>query len=219
MRVELGAHVRTSDGKDVGTIEKLIVDPRDGDVVEAVVRKGFFLPDDVRIPVEAMEAGRGGEVHLTYTADQVEELPKFVEAEYTSPTFGYRSPYGYPATGLLWPAAYPCPATAPAYEGYGVGSPVGEGAGPRGTPDRTSAVIDEGSDVMSRDGEKVGEVETVVFDTQTGQPTRFVVRKGFLFTKDLELPASAIESIADDVVTLNLDKDQVERAAAPPARR
>ena len=71
-------------------------------------------------------------------------------------------------------------------------------------------VIGPGADVYSRDGEKVGEVETVEFDTETGRPTRVVVRKGWLFTEDLELPAGTIASADDGILTLNVDKERVE---------
>ncbi len=40
MRTELGVHVRTSDGQDVGTIEWLILDPASRRVKAAVLRKG-----------------------------------------------------------------------------------------------------------------------------------------------------------------------------------
>ena len=50
MRVELGSTVRTSDGKDIGRIDKLVLDPDTGQVKSVVVRKGVILHDDVEIP-------------------------------------------------------------------------------------------------------------------------------------------------------------------------
>jgi sporulation protein YlmC with PRC-barrel domain len=215
MRVELGTEVRTRDGKDVGKIEKLILNPQTGDVTAAVVRKGFILTDDVEIPIEALEAGREGEARLTYSAEEVDKLPRFMEANYTSPSPDFTPPIGYAPGGLLWPASYPVgvPAAGADY-GYDVDrATADELDASRRDRDYMSAIIDEGSDVMSRDGEKVGDVHRVSVDTATGRPISFVVRKGFLFTEDLELPASLIESVDDGVVYLNVDKDHVAEAA------
>lgn len=216
MRIELGTEVKTSDGKDVGKIEKLILNPETGDVTAAVVHKGFILADDVEIPIEALEADRKGQARLSYSADEVDKLPRFMEGNYTSPPPDYSPPVGYAPGGLLWPSAT-YPAGAPslgANYGYDVDRATSDEAdAARRDRDYMSAIIDEGSDVMSRDGEKVGDVHRVSVDTDTGRPVSFVVRKGFLFTEDLELPASLIESVDDGVVYLNVDKDQVSDAA------
>jgi len=41
--IELGAHVRTSDGQDAGTIDRLILDPATADIKAAVVHQGVLL--------------------------------------------------------------------------------------------------------------------------------------------------------------------------------
>src|ERR671933_442313 len=84
MRVELGARVRTTDGKDVGTIDRLIVDPSNNEIKAAVIRKGIILPRDVEVPLSTIEPGPNGSVQLTYTADQVDQLPEFFESNYTA---------------------------------------------------------------------------------------------------------------------------------------
>jgi sporulation protein YlmC with PRC-barrel domain len=113
-RVELGASVRTSDGEDIGTIDKLILDPKTREVKSAAVHKPFLVPDDVEIPIEAMQPGTESDIRLGYTADRAKELPRFVEVEYTTVPADYPVDYGYPAGGLLWPVEYPMyPAPAP----------------------------------------------------------------------------------------------------------
>jgi len=72
-------------------------------------------------------------------------------------------------------------------------------------------VIKEGSDVRSRDGEKVGEVHQIVFDASTGRPAALVIRKGFLFTEDVEVPVGLISSLDDDRVYLDARHDELER--------
>jgi hypothetical protein len=53
----------------------------------------------------------------------------------------------------------------------------------------------------------------VTFDTETGRPTGIIMRKGFLFTKDLSLPVEMIATVDDGVVYLNVSKEQVEQIA------
>lgn len=48
----------------------------------------------------------------------------------------------------------------------------------------------------------------------TRRPTSLVVRKGSLFTEDVELPGASIESVDDGRVYLILSKAEVERAAS-----
>jgi sporulation protein YlmC with PRC-barrel domain len=210
MQVALRASVRTRDGKDVGRIEKVIIDPTTGAVRSAVVRKGVILPDDIEIPLQMLQPGPGSEVQLTCTAEQVQHLPKFHEAEYTAPPPEYRGSDAYPPADLLWPIGYP---------GYPLATPPydrrlpDEISAARQQQDLSNAVLDEGSTVKSRDGEKVGELHSVTFDTETGRPTGIIMRKGFLFTKDLSLPVEMIATVDDGVVYLNVSKEQVEQIA------
>jgi len=63
--------------------------------------------------------------------------------------------------------------------------------------------IQQGWNVYGIDGGKVGEVSEV--------GTNYVlVQKGWLFTRDIYIPLSAIASVEDDAVLLNLSKDQIE---------
>jgi uncharacterized protein YrrD len=222
MQIQLGDEVRTRDGKDVGKIDKLILDPKSHQIRAAVVRKGMLFHDDVEISLDLLEVDRDGSVRLTCTEDQFETLPKFYEANYTTtPPADYTAPYNRPLGGLVWPGggigAYPV-----------VGAPMsgyarpGELGGPRLPLDREerqilfeqdlrNAVIDEGSDVKGSDDEKIGELHSLSFDPATGELTSFVVRQGFLFTQDHQLPADLISSVNDGVVYLSLTKDEVEQ--------
>ena len=60
--------------------------------------------------------------------------------------------------------------------------------------------IVEGSDVVGSDGEKFGTVDQV-------QQSYLVVRKGWFFPNDYYIPVSAISSVTDDQVVLNVTKD------------
>lgn len=71
--------------------------------------------------------------------------------------------------------------------------------------------ISTGYDVYGSDDEKIGSVAEV-------GPNYFLVEKGFLFVTDIYVPLSAVTSVQDNGVRLNLTKDQVENQGwdAPP---
>ena len=63
--------------------------------------------------------------------------------------------------------------------------------------------IELGTTVYGSDGQKIGDVAEI-------QPRWFVIEKGFIFTKDLYFPLSAVEGEHEDGVRLNMTKAEVE---------
>ncbi len=227
MHLELGQHVFSSDGHDIGAIKHLILDPASATVKTFVVEQGWILPADTEIPLEAVLGDGRDVLSVRYTAEQIADLPRFDESQYSSVPQDQASAFmGYSADGLMWPNGYAFPPLATA--GSPLPAPVVDGELAMPLPpevqerlrqqDESNAVISAGDDVISRDGEKVGEVQSVVFDSVTGRTTILTVRQGWLFHKDWEMSADVIASVDDGVVYLNVDKDQLEvqRNAAPP---
>jgi len=226
MRIELGDHVRSQDGHDVGSIKRLILDPHTGAVKTLVVEKGLLLPDDVEIPLSAVLEGGGDPVTVRYTAEQVHDLPRFDEQQYAPAPPAMQETFpNVPLGGLLWPGAAMGQTFAPSGFPFGAGMalpvPVVDDAERGEQPaevqsylheqDVENAVMSAGDDVYSRDGEKIGEIHSVTLDTTTGRPTAIVVRQGHFFGTDTTFLADTIASVDDGVVTLNMDK----RALSP----
>jgi uncharacterized protein YrrD len=215
MRVELGAKVATADGKELGTIDKLILEPESGEVKAVVVQKGLLFTHDIEIPLDGIVGQENGAVLLRYTADQVDDLPRFLAGSYTTPPPGrvteYEAAYGFPSATYLWPA-FGRGAPAPtAYGDEAVGAVGDEVQALHRKQGFGNAVIEVGSEVRSRDGEKVGTVRRVVFDPSDGQPSSIVVREGFLFTEDVEFPAGLISSADDGVIYLDMPHEALKR--------
>ena len=215
MDIGLGMSVYTSDGQNVGSIDRLILDPDTDQVKAAVIRKGVFLPHDIEAPREIMDSTSDGTIRLSATAAEVHSLPEFLPGAYTTPPADYPLPAGYPSESVYLPY------------GFGLG---GLGATPLGTmpdtaqarevraawhrQDLENAVIQEGSKVFSREEEHVGAVHQLCFDQRTGALTHIVVRRGFIFTKDTELPASTIAAVRDGAVTLSVSAAEAKGAMA-----
>lgn len=223
MRLEIGTHVQTSDGQDAGTIDRLILDPATNRIKAAVLRKGLFLPHDTEVPVDMLEPGPDDTARLTCTAEQAAAFPEFFEATYTAtPPAGAVPPLGYPPGAFYWPAGYgagwPSP-TAGALAGTAVGR---EADAALRRQDVENAVVGEGSAVLDRDGAMVGAVHRLVFDAATERLTRLVVRRGVIFTTDVELPATLIARVDDGAVSLGVTAAELSErrgSAASDARR
>ena len=64
-------------------------------------------------------------------------------------------------------------------------------------------VVEPGTDVYGSDGSKVGEVDTI-------EGGFLVIRKGFFFPKDHQVPFSAIASHSSDRIDLNVTADEAK---------
>jgi len=221
MQIELGQHVRSTDEQDIGKVKQLILDPSNGQVKTLVVEKGFFLPEDIEVPLTMVQDTGDGRLHVAYTAEQVKSLPRFIESQYAPllPEQAAMFP-GLPYTSALWPIGYPV--TPSAATGYPVILPTDREAPHSSESEEReiqrrraeeSSLLAAGDVVYSKDGEMVGEVHGITFDSSTGKPTRLVIRKGWLFHQDQEISGDAIESLSDGAVTLKLTKVELEDSA------
>lgn len=212
MDIKLDAPVVSRDGADLGKIDKVIFDPQSGDTKEIVVRKGAILPRDVAVPLAHIRVAAPTRVELDLQREEVDRLPEFVEADYAWPPSQWVAPYGWPSGGVMWPAAYMGGTTDYPYPNPVVEVPE-EVLEAQRQRDEENAVVGHGAEVTALGGEKVGKVHNVVVDPDTHRATRVVVRRGVLFTEDVELPGDWVESYDDEHVMLNVDKVTVEQLA------
>jgi uncharacterized protein YrrD len=193
-RLAIGARVRSADGHEIGQVDGLIVDPYTHLIRAVVVRRGLILHHDVEIAISAIAGGTEAELRLRLTAEQVRALPEFVEARYAAPPTGFVPPGEYVRDNLLWPIGEPLLPPPPlrrnetAVRWY-----------------MNNSEITEGSDVISSDGHKIGEVHAVTVEPSTGRPLSLVVRRGLLFSREIELPADLIRDVGERVVYIDLD--------------
>jgi sporulation protein YlmC with PRC-barrel domain len=193
MRFVFGAHVRTRDGHTVGTIDRLILDPETGDLKSVAIRQGFILHHDIEVPISSFDAGDGDDLRLAVTEAGDDYAPK------------YGAPQGnvvYPGGGLYAPIVNDDAA-------YAI-----QGAEQMGVAfseeDLENAVIGDGNDVISSDGEKVGELHELAFDPAGRRLTQFTLRRELFLGESVALPASLIARIDDGKITLRTRVDWLD---------
>ena len=62
------------------------------------------------------------------------------------------------------------------------------------------------TDILTADGEKIGQIDRVVVDPRTNEVTHLVIRQGFLFPEDHVISVDEVEQATDDQVTLKSTK-------------
>src|SRR6185437_9063107 len=102
MELHLAAPVVSSDGADLGKIDKVVFDPQSGETRSIVVRKGMFLARDVSVPTEHIRVAAGTRVELDMNKEEVDALPDFFESDYMWPSQNWVAPYGWPVGGVMW---------------------------------------------------------------------------------------------------------------------
>ncbi len=219
MEIELGKPVVSKDGDKVGTVDRLVLDADTKEIRQFLMKQGAILTEDriVDMPLVA-RVDPDGTVHLDISTAMVNELPPFARERYIEPTDEQLEgiPIGWSGAATGAPLLL-----GPTYlgEGYDPRGPYMEPA-PMNPPvvetetnlREDSIVIGEGTDVVGRDGDKVGTVDEVIYD-EDGNVAGFVVKAGTLFHHDVRIPADWVEAVTSDTVRLRVTADEAERQA------
>ena len=209
MDISIGADVVGTGGK-LGEVHRVVVDARTDTITDLVVRHGGIFPGRERIvPLGHVTKVENGVVHLDVDEKGFEALDGFTDDRFRAPDASYLGPPGFRNEDFLMDVTVAEGAMAGL--GGGPTPPMGFPGGDQITPDDMSRpAVSPGTDVLDEGGEKVGEVHEISFASDSGKPTRLVMRKGFIFHNDTEIPADWIKEISDDGILLNVPKSRVE---------
>jgi sporulation protein YlmC with PRC-barrel domain len=209
MDIQLEAPVVTSDGADAGKINKVVFDPNTSETKSIIVHAGGIFGRNVAVPIDVVRVAAPTRVELTWTKSQFEAEPDFVEENYVYPPETWVAPYGWASGSVLWPGGY--------LPGVVLDNPAldmtKEQRERLREEDENNALVGQGAEVVAMDGTKVGSVDNLMVDPVSHKPSRVVMKRGFLFTEDVELPGDWIQGYDDGKVTLNVDKVTVEQLA------
>ena len=194
--ISAGTDVFTSDREKVGEVAYVVVNPHSFHVTDLVVSTGDFIGRDIVVPTDQIDSESDGGVYLKLDREGLNACPDYVDVNYQTPPNSWLPAPGltYPTGAMLWPAGIEYPEAASVTVNT-----------PRGT-----VGLHVGMDVVSSDGHKVGSIDALVTDPQSEDVTGFVVKHGFIFTHDTEIPVAQVSSVENDQVTLGLSRDQAE---------
>src|SRR5687767_5861345 len=214
MELKEGTSVFTTNGEEVGKINRFVLDPATNEVTHIVVQKGWLLPEDKVVPLRMISAATEERVVLNEDIGDFEQLPPFEETHYielteddTSPPERPTHPYA-PGYYLYPPSGYT------GYPTYGLGYygwPPVETV--QNIPGNTIP-LKEGSNVISSDDKHIGDVERLFVDAGSNRVTHFLVSQGLLFKEQKLVPADWVTSVEEDRVRLAVPSRLLERLPA-----
>jgi uncharacterized protein YrrD len=190
--------VQCVDGPN-GKVECIIVDPTTQQITHIVVREGGLLGEAVMVPMELVTESSPSTLHIRLTAKQLQGMQVYVEDNYALKTYepAVIGGYGmYPMGGVIyWPYSR---ADEKDYIHFDSTIPKGQLALHR-------------SDAVEATDGAIGNIDEFLVDPRNDAITHLVLREGHLWgKKHVTIPVSQVASMADGVVHLKLDKQQIE---------
>lgn len=215
MKLELkeGTSVFTSDGEEVGKINRFVLDPVTNEVTHIVIQRGWLLPEDKVLPFEMVGSATEEKVVLNEDVKDFDQLPPFEETHFVEvPEEGERSAVSKRPSYRYTPAYYWYPPHGfIGYPGYGLGyyawPPVET---QRNIPENTIP-LREGANVMSSDGKHVGDIEQLFVEPDSNRTTHFLISQGLLFKDHKLVPSQWVRSVEEDKVHLTVSSHFLER--------
>lgn len=214
MELKEGMSVYTRNGEEIGKINRFVLDPATNEVTHIVIQKGWLLPEDKVVSFQAIGSTDDDKIILNEDIGNFDELPPFEETHFvrvgeddltgsnrTADSFTRYAPayYWYPLhPGIGYPA-------------YGMGYPVLPPSRTKRNIPEDTVSIQEGTDVISSDGEHVGDVERLVVAPDSNQVTHLVISQGLLFKDRKLVPVHWLKLVEEEKVHLAVPTRLLER--------
>jgi uncharacterized protein YrrD len=207
IQLQRGASVLTAEGEQVGTLERVVVNPAHNVLTDIVVRTGGLLNSSEKVvPLGFVAETSEAQVLLREEAGDLETMPPFEEERlvegHTRSTEGEQPPLvvGYPVAGApVVQASFDEPTTR-------VEQNIPEG----------TVAVKEGAKVLTAEGKHVGNIERVLADPSAEEVTHLLISSGLLSKEMKLIPKKWISSWGEEKVHLRVKRDTVERLAETP---
>jgi len=214
MELREGTGVFTPGGEEVGKVNRFVLDPATNEITHIVIQKGWLLPEDKVVPFDMISSATGEKMVLNEEGGDFDKLPSFEETHFI------RAAEDDP--GDPRPASDPEYHHTPAYYWYpaqsNIGFPglaLGHYAWPSGEKKRNipedTIPLKEGTNIVSSNGEHVGNVERLFVEGDSNKVTHFLISQGVLFKDRKLVPAHWVKSVEEDNVYLVVTSQLLER--------
>ena len=204
-KLQPGTKVMGTNHQDLGSVKFLIARPNTDEITHLIVENGVLDYRQVVVPLSNIttSAEGDGHIHVNLTKDQFENLPDFIERDYSQAMATLDNP------GILYPLIEsPDPATS--YMTNFEALPYTE----KVNVPSNSLIIEKGASVEAVDGH-IGHIKEVQFDPSNQHITGFTVEKGLFFHEDYNIPVNLVKSASLEGVFLNVNKKDLQPEAAP----
>jgi sporulation protein YlmC with PRC-barrel domain len=190
-------------GKSCGRSTSLVINPVNEQVTHLVVSERAFPNIERLVPVNKILASTPNSIQLQSGQNDLSNMDAFLETDFIdSGRMNSALPFDVPYQ--VWPYSMYDAMPMPLEREH---IPAGE------------IVIHRGTPVKATDGQ-VGKVDEFLIDPENDNISHLILREGHLWGKrDVTIPVSEIEKIAEDAVYLKLDKEAIEALPTVPVQR
>jgi uncharacterized protein YrrD len=200
------ASVLAANGQQIGSLERVVLNPETRVVTDIVVRTGTLFNKKAKVvPVDFVVETTENQIVLRDEAGELKSFPPFEERHIVDK----KGEMDQPLQNVP-PVVYGTP---------GLGPMIVQAPGEQfvtqieqNIPDGTVA-MKEGAKVISADGKPVGKVERVLADSSVDQVTHLLISAG-TFNKEKKLiPIKWVMTVGEDDVHLRVNKESIEELA------
>lgn len=186
-KIRIGSPVLCREGRAVGEVDRVVVDPKNGRLTHLAVRAKCPFTHDVVLPVAAVRAVAADAVLLNLSALEVQVMPDYFEEDYVSPAAEEMPAGPYSHGEVLFPVAH-------------------VRTGPRGP------LLHK--EVECRDG-LCGTVDELLLDPVTRQVLSFRLHHAGALSRDVVVPIEWVLDACGERVLIDCNVRQLEELLPP----
>jgi sporulation protein YlmC with PRC-barrel domain len=198
MQFNQNATIISADSKEVGHLERVVINPETKALTHIVIHKGLINAKEKVIPVDMIAAAVPDSIGLRLTSDRLDDLSDYEETKYSQGSDSWSGPAMQGASGYLDTPNAPM-TSAPTLKEKVINIPP------------NTVALKEGAQVNTADGKNVGKLEQVLTSPESGQVTHLRISHGVLRKESKLIDAAWIGTIEEKTVTLNTDSATVEK--------
>jgi uncharacterized protein YrrD len=234
MKLTAHSKIFTMEGQDVGSLNRVVIDPRTNQVTHIVFEKGMLSKEEFVLPVQQIDHVDEQGIHLSelpvenkigFTPFKDEEFivtdeSALADQGYTSDeavgAYYYYPPLSFGSSGLANPNdtyMYTPNQVVPSSTHPGIpvsGEPPVQRKDEENIPEGNIA-MKEGARVISKDDKQVGSVEKVILNPNNNKISHLIIGKGLLLKEHKVVPADWVDDYSEDEVFLAVNGDLVTR--------
>lgn len=209
IEINIGASVE-SEGREIGRIERVILDRTSFEATHLVIRHGGALQSrQVLMPLGWVTHSEHDKVTTIHKEEEIVELPSFELKHYVGLDKFEQEQAEHPRSKIKpmdW-VNYVVPLVANAF-GDPLHTPGVLVTDQLVTP--SESTIKRGLAVESSDGHKMGEVHEVLLSEPEWRLSGIIMARGFVLKHPMRLPGDWIAMIERERIVLNRTREQVE---------
>ena len=203
MLFKQGVDVFSSDNEKVGTLDRVVMDPKTKEVTHIIVREGFLFTEDKVVPMDLIGSVTDDRITLQGSKEHLDELPDYEETHYIPRNAAVDDDMDT----LYWNPPLDDMAGYGRYVFYPQSQYLRRTE--KNIPDGMVALA-EGAKVLAEDGENVGNIETLITDPNE-RVTHLVISSGLLMKERKIIPSHWLNTVTEDEVHLSVDSRLLER--------